>query len=91
MMKVEITKESLTLARHDGKVVHASVGEDDKTIQAAIDYIEWYQSKWYRKLKNCILSLFRLFKSHDINLSGGKYEIGNTIRLGNNMNLVGEE
>ena len=85
-MKVCVNKNSLTMARHDGLVVY--VGHDDgKVIQEAIDYIELYQSKWYRRIKRWFLGLFK--KWDVVSLSAGQYDLYNTINLTSSLVLEG--
>ena len=61
-MKVDIMKvgKGLSIARHNKVVVYVSFSDND-TFQAAIDYIEDYQSKWYRRLKRFLLNLLGSF------------------------------
>ena len=75
------------MARHDGLVVY--VGHDDgRVIQEAIDYIELYQSKWYRRIKRWLLGLFR--KRDVVSLSAGQYDLYDTINLTSSLVLEGD-
>lgn len=88
-MRVDVSKNGLTLARHNGLVVY--VGTDDgQVIQEAIDYIELYQSKWYRRIKNWVLRLFRR-GGNLVHLGAGQYDVYNTINLASNLTLRGSE
>ena len=86
-MKVEVTKNGLTMAKHNGLVVH--VGHDDgQVIQEAINYIELYQSKWHRRLKRWFLGLFK--KWDGVSLASGIYEINDTINLTSQLVISGD-
>ena len=86
-MKVEVTKNGLTMAKHNGLVVH--VGHDDgQVIQEAINYIELYQSKWYRRIKRWFLGLFK--KWGGVSLASGIYDINDTINLGSQLVMSGD-
>ena len=85
-MKVIVSKNGFTMARHNGLIVY--VGTDDgKVIQEANDYIELYQSKWYRRIKRWFLRLFR--KWDNISLETGQYDIFQNINLSSSIILEG--
>jgi len=77
-MIVYVSKNGLTMARHNGLVVY--VGHDDaRVIQEAYNYIESYQSKWYRRFKRWVLSLFKRWDI--VQITAGKYEIDKPINM----------
>ena len=77
-MIVEVSKNGLTMARHNGLVVY--VGHDDaQVIQEAYNYIELHQSRWYRRLKRWVLSLFKRWDA--VQLNAGKYEVDKPINM----------
>ena len=93
-MRVIVSKENgFSIARHEGVVIYAGF-DDTKTIQEAINYVELYQSKWYRRIKRWILSLFH--KHDQAKLDTGVWNITGNLNLKcqltgmDNMSLQGE-
>ncbi len=95
-MKVIVEKDEkgFSLARHDGVVIYAGF-DDTKTIQEATNYVELYQSKWYRRLKRWILSLFHKYDDVKLN-TPGVWNLTDNLTLKcslsgmDNVNLQGE-